>query len=120
MFEVIYITNTFKSAVNFIEKLAEGLKKSGIDNIELNLKSIRLKSDKFIVSTMPIYSSMLGRSKQMVKYFIDDVSTEHCETVEQRKLVLERMDYIKMGFRKGTREIKREELLDILIKESEG
>lgn len=70
MFEVIYITNTFKSAVSFIEQLDEGLKKSGIDNIELDLKSIRLKSDKFIVSTMPIYSGMIGTSKHMVKYFV--------------------------------------------------
>lgn len=119
MFEVIYITNTFKSAVRLIEQLEEELKKSGIDNIQLDLKNIKIKSNNFILSTMPIYSGMLGRSKHMVKYFVNDTSTEHCETAEQRKLVLEKIDYIKMGFRETTREIKKEELLNILIKESE-
>lgn len=54
MFEVIYISPSCRQAVNFIDELAIKLKKRGIGCFDIDHKNIRLKSDKFIVSSVDI------------------------------------------------------------------
>lgn len=118
MFEVIYISPSCKQAVNFIDDLAIKLKQRGIADFDIDRKNIRLKSDKFIVSAVDIFSGKLGLSHHMVKYYIDMVSNTVFPRRNGKMLAHERLKELKCTFREETKQISEEELIDILTEVS--
>ena len=114
MFEVIYISPSCKQAVNFINDLAAKLKQRGIGGFDIDRKNIQLKSDKFIVSAVDIFSGKLGLIHHMTKYYIDMVSISTSTRYVGRSYALERLRKLKCTFREGTKEISEEELIGIL------
>lgn len=119
MFEVIYISPSCKQAVNFIDDLAIKLKQHGIGSFEIDCKNIQIKSDKFIVSAVDIFSGKLGLSHHMVKYYIDMVSNTVLPRHNGKMLALERLRELKCAFRDGIKQISEEELIEILTEVSE-
>lgn len=119
MFEVIYISPSCKQAVNFINDLAIKLKQRGIDSFDIDRKNIQLKSDKFIVSAVDIFSGKLGLSHEMTEYYVDMVSTSEFPKNCTKTCALERLKDLKCAFREGTKEISEEELIEILTEVSE-
>lgn len=118
MFEIIYISPSCKQAVNFINGLAVKLKQRGIDGFDIDRKNIQLKSNKFIVSAVDIFSRKLGLSHHMTEYYIDMVSTAEFPRNCTKTCALERLKDLKCTFREGTKEISEEELIEILTEKS--
>lgn len=114
MFEVIYISPSCKQAVNFIDDLAIKLKQRGIGGFDIDQRNIRIKSDKFIVSTVDIFGGNLGLSHHMVKYYIDMVSNTVFPRRNGKMLAHERLRELKSTFREDTKQISEEELIEIL------
>lgn len=114
MFEVIYISPSCKKAVNFINDLAVELKQRGIDGFDIDHKNIQLKSDKFIVSAVDIFGGKLGLSHDMTEYYIDMVSDCTFPRNCTKTCALERLKDLKCTFREGTKEISKEELIEVL------
>lgn len=117
MFEIICISTSCKQAENFIKYLSEKLDSFGIENIKIDRKNIRLKTDKFIVSAVDIFGGKLGLSHQMTMYYIDMVSSSTSPRYVGRSYALERLRKLKRTFREGTKEISEEELIEILKEE---
>lgn len=114
MFEAIYISPSCKQAVNFINDLAIKLKQRGIDNVDMDCKNIQLKSEKFIVSAVSINSSNLWRSYCRTKYYIDTVSIDQYETLEQWAFAHDTLRELERRFYIDTKQISEEELIEIL------
>ena len=118
MFEIIYTSPSYKQSVNFIDDLAVKLKQRGIVGFGIDRRNIRIKSDKFIVSTVSINSSNLWRSYHDTKYYIDDVSLTQYETHEQWRWAREILRELKSEFYQDTKQIFEEELIEILTEVS--
>ena len=118
MFEVIYISPSYRQAVNFINDLAIKLKQHGIDSFDIDRKSIQLKSDKFIVSAVSINSSNLWRSYGRTKYYIDTVSIDQYETFAQWAFAHDTLRELERRFYIDTKKISEEELIEILAEVS--
>lgn len=103
MFETIYISLSYKQAVNFINDLAVKLKQRGIGGFDIDRKNIQLKSDKFIILTVSINSSNLYRSYHYTKYYIDDVLLAQYETHEQWGRAHVILRELKSKFHQGTK-----------------
>lgn len=114
MFEVIYISPSCKQAVNFINDLAVKLKQRGICGFYIDYKNLRIKSDKFIVSAVDIFGGKLGLSHDMTEYYIDMVSDCTFPRNCTKTCALERLKGLKCTFREGTKEISKEELIEVL------
>lgn len=119
MFEVIYISQSCKQAVNFINDLAIKLKQHEINSFDIDHKNIQLKSDKFIVSAVSINSSNLWRSYGMTKYYIDTVSIAQYETFAQWAFAHDTLRELERSFYIDTKQISEEELIEILKEVSE-
>lgn len=117
MFEVIYISPSCKQAKNFIYDFTEKLRQIGISKFEVDMKRLQIKSDKFIISSVDIWGSMLGRGYSKVKYYIDEIRIEEYEDERIAERVVEKLKYIKSGFRQEVKEISNEELIEILTEE---
>lgn len=115
MFEVIYISPSCKQTVNFINDLAIKLKQHGIDSFDIDHKNIQLKSDKFIVSAVDIFGGKLGLSHYMIEYYIDMVSDITFPRNCTKTCAHERLKDLKRTFRENTKEIFKEELIEILM-----
>lgn len=118
MFEVIYISPSYKQAVNFIDELAIKLKQNGICGFDIDRKNLQIKADKFIVSAVRINGSNLWRSYHHTKYYIDDVSLAQYETHEQWRWAREILRELKSEFYQDTKQISEEELIEILTEVS--
>lgn len=118
MFEVIYISPSCKQAVNFIDDLAIKLKQCGIGGFDIDHRNIRLKSDRFIVSTVDIFGGNLGLSHHMTKYYIDKVSNADFSNVHTKENALMGLRELKCTFRDGIKQISEEELIEILTEVS--
>lgn len=68
--EILYISETFKQADLFLDTIAEKLNSIGI-NFELNREKLYIETEKYKIIALPINCTCLGRSKSMVKYFVD-------------------------------------------------
>lgn len=115
MFEIIYISPSCKQAVNFIYDLVEKLKQNGVSNFETDMKRLRIKSDKFIVSAIDIFSGKLGVIHHMTEYYIDKVSGADYPNKHAKENALGLLKHLKCTFRDGTKEISWEELIEILM-----
>lgn len=119
MFEVIYISPSCKQAVNFINDLAIKLKQRGIDNVDIDHKNIQLKSDKFIVLAVDIWSMRTCRYYRYTKYFIDGVFANRSymenKSGESLDKVLNKFGELETRFPKETKKISEEELIEILM-----
>lgn len=118
MLEVIYISPSCKQAVNFIYDLVEKIKQNGISNFEVDMKRLQIKSDKFIISVVDIWGSMLGRGYSKVEYYIDDIRIEEYKDERTAERIVENLKYLKSSFRQGVKEISEEELIEILTEAS--
>ncbi len=115
MFEVIYISPSCKKAVNFINELAIKLKQRGIGGFDIDRRNIQIKSDKFIVSAVDIFSGKLGLSHEMTKYYIDMVSNAVLSRRSGKMYALERLRELKCTFKEDIKQISEEELIEILM-----
>lgn len=114
MFEILYISRSCKQAANFINDLAAKLKQSGIGGFDIDHKNIQLKSDKFIVSAVDIFGGKLGLSHHMTEYYIDKVSGGDYPNERVKEKAFGRLKNLKYTFREETKEISKEELIEIL------
>lgn len=117
MFEVIYISPSYKQAGEFIDKLMWELRKHDIYDAEINRERLQIKTDKFIVSTINIFGGNLGASWYYVKYYIDKVSDTKFPYEKSKENALESLKYLRCRFRESTKEISEEELIDVLVRE---
>lgn len=115
MFEVIYISPSCKQAVNFINDLAIKLKENEICGFYIDYKNLRIKSDKFIVSAVDIWGGMPGRWFSKAKYYIDDIRIEEYKDERTAESAAGKLQYLKSGFREGTKQISEKELIEILM-----
>lgn len=114
MFEVIYISPSCKQVVNFMDNLAIKLKQHGIASFDIDRKNIQLKSEKFIVSAVDIFGRKIGLSHHMTEYYIDMVSDTVFPRCNGKTCALERLKELKCTFRENTKQISKEELIEIL------
>lgn len=123
MFEVIYISPNCKLEVKFIQDLAIKLKQSGIGGFDIDRRNIRIKSDKFIVSAINIWSMRTCRHYRYTKYFIDGVfknrSYMENKAGESLDKVLNKFGELETRFPEETKKISEEELIEILKEVSE-
>lgn len=113
MFEVIYISPSCKQAVNFIDEFAIKLKQNGIGGFDIDRRNIKIKSDKFIVTTETIGMSP-RLSRHGVRYYIDAVSNHHKPYNLSLDRLHEWLEYIKCRFQPDVKEISEEELIETL------
>lgn len=114
MFEVLYISPSCKQAAEFIDRLMWNLRKCGIYEIEIDRRKLQLRTDKFTVSAIDIYSGLFAISHYMVKYYIDKVTETDFPCEKAKENALEKLKCLKCCFREDTREISEEELIGVL------
>lgn len=115
MFEVLYISPSCKQAAGFIDRLMWDLRKCGIYEIEIDRRKLQLRTDKFTVSAIDIYSGLFTISRYMVKYYIDKVSETDFPCAKAKENALEKLKCLRYCFREDTKEILEEELIEILM-----
>lgn len=118
MFEVIYISPSCKQAEEFIDRLILDLRNHEIYDFEIDPRKMQLRTEKFIVSAVGIFSSNLGVSHHMTEYYIDKVFGAEYPNECTWEKAQEEVKNLKCGFKEGTKEISEEELIWILIEES--
>ncbi len=116
MIEIIYISRFFKQSKDFIENLFTELKEKGIKDIQYIPQNMMIETGKFRVYGLPINSSCLGLSHGKVKYYIDGMFVSDREVTENE---YGRCKHLLQTFPMDTKEIKHEELIEILASGNE-
>lgn len=80
------------------------LRKHEIFDIDIDRENLRLKTDKFIVSAVYIYSGMLGVSHHMTEYFINRVSDADYPNERAQEIAQQRLKNLECSFREEQRE----------------
>lgn len=120
MFEVIYISPSCKQAAEFIDRLFWNLRKHEVYDTKIDPGNLQLKSDKFIVSAVDIFSGKLGLSHHMTEYYIDKVSGADYQNERVKEKAFDLLKCLKRAFREYTKEISEKELIEILTEVSNG
>lgn len=120
MFEVIYITDSEKKAVDFINNLVSDLQKIGFENIKHDRENNSFTVKEAFIRGVSIYGSCLGVSRFPVKYFIDGIDMKNYKDASNERLdnVLSHIKTIMTQFRENTKQlIGKDELIEILMED---
>lgn len=119
MFEVIYISPSYKQSMEFLVSLANKLKCIGIDGRNIDYKNMLLVTRKFIVSAVNIFGSEIGRKYSEAEYYVDAVSGIDFKNKTLQENAMERLKYMRNRFPIDAKEISEEELIGILMEVSD-
>lgn len=120
MFEVLYITDSEKKAVEFINNLASDLQKLGFENIKHDRENNFVTVKQSFIKGVSIYDSCLGISRFPVKYFIDGIDMGKYNDVSNERLdnVLSHIKAVMTQFRKDTKKLSgKDELIEVLVED---
>lgn len=117
MVEIIYIARFFKHSKFFIENLFDELKEKGVKDIKYIPQNMMVETGKFRIYGLPINSSCLGLSHSKVEYYVDGIFVSDREVTENE---YGRYEHLLQTFPIKTKEIKYDELIEILVNRNEG
>lgn len=120
MFEVFYITDSEKQAVDFINNFVSDLQKLGFENIKHDMENNSVTVKEAFIRGISIYGSCLEISRFPVKYFIDGIDMAKYKDLSNERLdnVLSHIKATMTCFREDTKQLNgKDELIDILMED---
>lgn len=113
--EILYITENHQKASEFLEQLIKDIVNIGIKDFSFHRKDLLLSVGKVKVVIMPITGTLLGRSKNLVKWYAIG-EFEETRDADYAKYVSDKINYIKMEMPSDARVITERKIIEILEK----
>lgn len=117
MNQILYISDSMKQSVNFINDLILDLQKLGIENIEHNRENNFVTVGEIRVNGIAIYENCLCLKIHNPKYFIDGIDMRNYRDTSKERLdsLIWHIKDVMLHFREDTEQLSgKDELIKIL------
>lgn len=118
MTQIIYVSDSIKQSIDFINNLVFDLRELGVENIKHDREHNLVAIGDMEARGICIYKSCICCGMRDIKYFIDGIDMRNYDNASKRQLdgltyhIKETMSH----FRKGTKQLDgKEELIKILV-----
>lgn len=119
MTRIVYISDSMKQSVDFINNLISDLQKLDIENIKYDKRNNHITVGSVEVIGISVCESCLHTKMQDIKYYIDGIDMKNYKDACKRNIdiLMWRIRYAMQIFRRDTKQLEsKDELIKILMK----
>lgn len=118
MTEVVYVSDSMKQSIDFINDLISDLQRLGIEIVEHSEKHNFIIVGNIEIKGICVYESYLHTKMQGIKYYIDGIDMRNYKDASKRNIdvLMWRIRYTMQGFKRDTKQLNgKDELIKILM-----
>lgn len=117
MNQIVYVSDSMKKSLDFINDLISDLREIGIEDIRHDKRYNSITVGNIEVRGICVYESCLHTKMQGIKYYIDGIDMRNYKNASKRNIdvLMWRIRYAMQSFKRDTKQLEnKNELIKIL------